>query len=118
MLGITKAQQLNKKRINKKPSMKNIKKVTDKKVSKEELQKRRLFLLDKKVCQVCDESEDLDHPHHSLFGTAKKDDRSMINICVDCHRHIHTKGFPIHGLSREDTVAIGWLNNEEFLNAQ
>ena len=100
----------------KKYQLKHNKKTNDKKVSKLELKKRVQFLLDKEVCQVCSHSVDLDYPHHAEFGLAKKDDRTMINICVNCHRHIHTKGFPVHGLFREDTVAIGWKNNEEFLN--
>lgn len=96
--------------------LKKRRKVNPAKVSKYELKARVEFLIDKRVCQVCNTSSDLDYPHHAEFGLAKKDDRTMINICVECHRHIHTKGFPIHGLFREDTVAIGWKNNEEFLN--
>lgn len=100
----------------KEDQLKHNKKPKPSKVSKLELEKRVKFLLLKEVCQVCNESTNLDYPHHAEFGLAKKDDRTMINICVDCHRHIHTKGFPVHGLSRADTVKIGWANNEEFLN--
>ena len=105
-LGISKASQTSK---NKDPK--------EKRVSKSELKNRVQILLNKETCQVCEWSTELDYPHHALFGIAKKDDRNMICICVQCHRHIHTKGFPIHGKSRADTVEIGKLNNEEFLNA-
>lgn len=105
---LTKKQQL---RHNKKPNAK--------KVSKQELTDRLKFLLDKGECQICNSlNAVMDYPHHAEFGLAKKDDRTMINICVDCHRHIHTKGFPVHGLTRADTVAIGWSNNEEFLSGK
>lgn len=102
--------------LSKEDQLKYIKKPKEKKVNKEEFNKRVSFLIDKGLCQICNESSYLDFPHHAEFGLAKKDDRTMINICIECHRHIHTKGFPIHGLSRADTVAIGWKNNEEFLN--
>ena len=92
------------------------KKKQDRKVSKKELENRVKFILEKEVCQVCETSTDLDYPHHAVFGFSKKDDRTMINICVKCHRDIHTKGFPVHGKSREDTVKIGWKNNEEYMN--
>lgn len=102
--------------LTKEQQLKHNKKIKLKKVSKAELKKRVEFLLSKEVCQVCNFSTDLDYPHHTLFGLAKKDDRSMINICVSCHREIHTKGFPVHGLNREDMIEIGRLNNEEFLS--
>jgi len=87
-----------------------------KRVSKQELKSRVEFILSKEVCQICNVSTNLDYPHHSEFGLSKKNDYSLINICVECHRHIHTKGFPIHGLSRNDTIQIGIINNKEYLN--
>ncbi|TLP41052.1 hypothetical protein [Arcobacter arenosus] len=101
----SKAQQLHK-----------VKKKQDRKVKKAELEARVKFILSKEFCQICG-SDDLDYPHHAEFGLAKKDDRTLINICVPCHRHIHQIGFPIHGLSRIDTIKIGWENNEEFINS-
>jgi len=106
MIGISKAEQL-----------KHNENQKDKRVSKSELKSRVEFILSKEVCQVCNVSTNLDYPHHSEFGLSKKNDYSLINICIDCHRHIHTKGFPIHGLSRNDTIQIGIRNNTEyFLN--
>lgn len=94
------------------------KKVNVKRVKESEYKRRQNFCRDKEVCQVCDISRDLDCPHHADFGGYKKDDRTLINICCDCHRAIHTKGFDSLNKTREETVAIGWANNEEFLNAQ
>ena len=105
MIGISKEQQL-----------KHIKKPKENRVSKQELKSRVEFILSKEVCQVCNVSTNLDYPHHSEFGLSKKNDYSLINICVECHRHMHTKGFPIHGLSRSDTIQIGTRNNTEYLN--
>lgn len=106
-IGISKQEQLYK---NKEPKKGR--------VSKSELKERVEFILNKELCQICNISTDLDYPHHSEFGLSKKNDKSLINICVTCHSHIHTKGFPIHGLSREDTILIGVQNNMEFENAK
>jgi len=84
-------------------------------VSKSELKKKVNFILDKTYCQVCETSTDLDYPHHSLFGLAKKDDRTLINICVNCHRIIHQKGFDTLLKTKEETIKIGWENNKEYL---
>jgi len=43
------------------------------------------------------------------------DDRYLINICVGCHRTIHTKGFNTLLKTRDETVGIGWDNNLEYL---
>tara|TARA_R110000765_G_scaffold415809_2_gene517165 strand:+ start:925 stop:1254 length:330 start_codon:yes stop_codon:yes gene_type:complete len=103
MIGISKESQL-----------KKFKEAKKGRVSKKELKNRIEFVLNKEVCQVCNKSAELDYPHHSEFGISKKNDKSLINICVSCHREIHNKGFPIHGLSREDTIRIGINNNNEF----
>lgn len=84
--------------------------------NKKQLNERVQFLLNKQVCQVCEESYNLDYPHHARFGIAKKDDRFMINICVHCHRIIHNKGFKDLKKTREETEDIGWENNLEYLN--
>lgn len=96
--------------------LKKNKKPNEKRVSKAELKSRVEFLLNKEVCQVCEESYDLDRPHHTLQGTYKKDDRSMINICCTCHRILHTKGFATLKKTKEETIKIGRLNNEEYLD--
>ena len=105
MTSYTKAEQTSH---NKKPNKKR--------VSITELNERVAFLINKEICQVCEESYDLDYPHHAEFGGYKKDDRSMINICIDCHRTIHTKGFDTLNKTRKETALIGKRNNEEFLN--
>ncbi len=83
---------------------------------KKELDKRVMFVLEKEVCQVCENSQALDYPHHARFGNAKKDDRYLVNICIDCHRIIHTKGFKTLSKTREETEDIGWNNHKEYMN--
>jgi hypothetical protein len=84
-------------------------------LKKDEIKKRVQWLLDKEVCQVCENSTNLDYPHHAIFGWSNKDDRTMINICVDCHRTIHTKGYGPLKKDRSTIENIGWSNNEEYL---
>ncbi len=81
---------------------------------KKELQRRVNFILEKEVCQVCEESYALDYPHHARFGNAKKDDRYLVNICIDCHRVLHTRGFNTLKKTREETEDIGWNNHLEI----
>ncbi len=81
---------------------------------KNELQKRVSFILEKEICQICEESYDLDYPHHARYGNAKKDDRYLINICVKCHIILHTKGFKTLKKTREETEDIGWDNHLEI----
>lgn len=83
---------------------------------KDQIKKRVQWLLNKKVCQVCEESTKLDYPHHSIFGWSRKDDRTLINICVKCHMTIHTKGYGPLKKNRSEIESIGWTNNEEYLN--
>ena len=83
---------------------------------KDQIKQRVQWILEKKVCQVCENSPDLDYPHHALDGVSRKDDRTLINICISCHRTIHTKGFGPLKKSREEIELIGWTNNKEFLN--
>jgi len=123
-LGISKEQQL---KHNKKPNTKNKNKFKNKEVdlldqsitvrlSKDQVKQRVIFILCKEVCQVCETSMDLDYPHHAIFGISHKDDRTLINICVSCHRTIHTKGYGPLMKTREEIEALGWTNNEEYLN--
>ena len=83
---------------------------------KDQIRQRVQWILEKQICQVCENSTDLDYPHHALDGISRKDDRTLINICISCHRTIHTKGFGPLKKSREEIELIGWTNNKEFLN--
>ena len=71
------------------------------------------FLLDRVVCQVCDESLDLDTPHHEPRGI-NKDDWLRVNICVECHRirHGSIKGELKKSIKEIEQIAIE--NREEF----
>lgn len=66
-------------------------------------------------CQICGSKQNLDYPHHALDGNSRKDDRTMIDICVSCHSFIHTKGFDGLAKTREEVEAIGWENNKKYL---
>lgn len=83
---------------------------------KDQIKKRVQWLLEKEICQVCEESTDLDYPHHAIFGWSCKDDRTMINICVNCHKIIHTVGYGPLKKSREQIEKLAWTNNKDFLN--
>lgn len=84
--------------------------------TKSEVKKRVEFVLQKEVCQVCEESYDLDYPHHARYGVSRKDDRFLICICVECHRLIHQKGFSQVKKTREETEDIAWSNHLEYLD--
>jgi len=64
-------------------------------------------------CQICEDSYELDYPHHVDQGS-KKDDRTMINICVTCHRLIHGVGYSAVKKDRSECLVIA-LNNHEIL---
>ena len=84
---------------------------------KKKLQQRVYNILNIEVCQVCEKSHDLDYPHHVMQG-AKKDDRYMINICVECHRLIHEVGYRAVDKWREECKHIAWDNHERFENLE
>jgi len=85
-------------------------------LSKAEILQRQLFVLLKGACQVCEQFKPLDVPHHAVYGIGVKDDRSLVNICLDCHRFIHGfGGYSKLDKTREEIEAIGWANNEEYL---
>ena len=65
------------------------------------------------VCQICEVSYDLDYPHHVEQGS-KKDDTTMINICVDCHSLIHTVGYSAVKKDRSECLVIA-LSNHNLL---
>ncbi len=79
---------------------------------------RVLWLQELEACQVCQVSRDLDHPHHPETGS-NRDDRHMINICVDCHRKIHgASGYADVNKSLDECIKIGiendiWLTEKE-----
>jgi hypothetical protein len=85
-------------------------------IPKDQVKKRVQWLLEKGPCQICEKSMDLDYPHHAIFGWSNKDDRTMINVCVNCHRTLHTKGYGPLNKTREQIELVGWTNNEEYLN--
>lgn len=62
------------------------------------------------VCQVCDESTDLDTPHHTKQGLGVKDDRSLICICISCHDILHRVGFETLKKTRLELEEIGRIN--------
>lgn len=64
-------------------------------------------------CQVCDLSCELDAPHHVMQGGCK-DDRYLINICIDCHNLIHVVGYSAVKKSREECKIIAWSNHVYF----
>lgn len=68
-------------------------------------------------CQICGAKQNLDYPHHALDGISRKDDRTMIDICISCHSLIHTKGFDGLAKTREEVEAIGWENNKKYLRS-
>jgi len=59
------------------------------------------------VCQVCDESRNLDTPHHTKQGLGVKDDRSLICICIECHDILHRIGFETLKKTRDELEDIG-----------
>ena len=80
-----------------------------------EYQRRQEIIYSKGLCQVCEESTELDAPHHAVGGLGTKDDRTLICICIDCHRHIHAQGgYSALKKTKAEIVAIGWANNEEI----
>lgn len=84
--------------------------------SPKEIRKRVEWIKDTfGFCQICDTKQNLDYPHHALDGISRKDDRTMIDICVSCHSFIHTKGFDGLAKTREEVEAIGWENNKKYL---
>jgi len=83
---------------------------------KQELKKRVEFILSKEVCQVCEQSHDLDYPHHAVYGLGVKDDRTLVNICISCHRIVHSYDMTLKcNKSRKEIEYIGWSNNDEYL---
>lgn len=86
--------------------------------SKSEIKKRVEWIKDSfGFCQICGSKQNLDYPHHALDGNSRKDDRTMIDICVSCHSFIHTKGFDGLAKTRKEVEAIGWGNNKKYLRS-
>jgi len=82
--------------------------------NKAELNKRVQFIIEKEVCQVCEEGYNLDYPHHAVYGLGKKDDRTLVNICIECHRKIHQDGYAKVAKTREEIEVIGWENDADY----
>jgi len=80
---------------------------------KDALKKRVNLIVGIGACQVCEESYDLDYPHHVERGS-KKDDRYMINICVYCHMLIHSVGYSSVEKSLIECKNISWGNHLMF----
>lgn len=87
-------------------------KQNNKRLSKEEYKAYQTYIKEIGVCQVCEESTDLDTPHHTKQGIGNKDDRSIICICIACHSEIHTKGFSGLAKDRATLEEIGRINWE------
>ena len=68
------------------------------------------YIKDIGVCQVCEESTDLDTPHHSLYGLGVKSDISLVCICINCHSNIHSKGYGHVPKTRKEIESIGKHN--------
>ena len=66
------------------------------------------------VCQVCDLSYELDTPHHVEQGIGVKDDRYLINVCIDCHGLIHVVGYSAVKKDRAECKEIAWSNHLRF----
>jgi len=67
------------------------------------------YIKDIGVCQVCEESAQLDTPHHTKQG-ANKDDRSLICICISCHDILHRIGFETLAKTRAELEEISRIN--------
>ncbi|NOQ31822.1 MAG: hypothetical protein GQ570_11930 [Helicobacteraceae bacterium] len=78
-----------------------------------EYKERQDFIKSLGICQVCDDSTNLDTPHHTLQGS-NKDDRSLICICIECHHTLHSVGYETLKKSKVQLVAIGNLNNDLY----
>lgn len=72
--------------------------------------KRQDAIRDIELCQVCNESYELDAPHHVEQGSCK-DDRYLINICIYCHALIHNVGYSSVKLSRKDCSLVALSNH-------
>ena len=81
--------------------------------TKAKLEKRVYDILNLGVCQICEESSELDYPHHVEQG-AKKDDRTLINVCISCHDLIHRVGYSAVNKDRSECIVIAWSNHEEL----
>lgn len=83
----------------------------------QEYRKYQDYIQDIGICQVCEESYDLDAPHHTKQGNGNKDDRSLICICIACHREIHTKGYSDLKKTKLELLEIGednWLSYQQI----
>lgn len=76
---------------------------------------REEIIIEKQICQVCDKHKTLDYPHHAKYGLGDKDDRYLINICLDCHREIHGGSYSNLPKTRKEIEDIGWSNHLELL---
>ena len=70
------------------------------------------------LCQVCEESTDMDTPHHGDYGLGKKDDRSLVCICIKCHYEIHSGSYSNIKKTREEIKEIGYNNDKELLKEE
>lgn len=85
---------------------------------KEEKRKRDKWVSELGACQVCETSYELDIPHHAKYGMGNKDDRYLINICLNCHREIHAGSYSNLDKTREELEAIGWDNHLNYIEKQ
>lgn len=133
---MTKAEQLNSNRLRPKPSQKNkdqkkhglnnnigVERIVqhdpnsfDKSLTirfTETLYRQRQKIIrDIGYCQICDTTNALDAPHHAVSGNGKKDDRTLICICVKCHYTLHHISYDKLPKTRDEVIEIGWKNHE------
>lgn len=86
-----------------------------KKLEFNKYRKYQTFIKDIGLCQVCEESIELDTPHHSIYGAGKKDDRSLVCICAECHYNIHSRGYEFINKTRKQIEKIGSKNLDIYL---
>ena len=95
------------------PQRKHKLRPNEKRLSKEEYRAYQTHIKEIGVCQVCEASEDLDTPHHTIQGNGNKDDRSLVCICVACHTAIHTQGYDYICKTKKELEEIGRMNWED-----
>ena len=85
--------------------------------SKADYKKYQDFIKSFEICQVCDINFGDDAPHHTKQGS-HKDDRSLINICIDCHRTLHNSGYSTLKKSRMQLLAPIARNWDIYTNSK
>ncbi|RLD47229.1 MAG: hypothetical protein DRI86_00860 [Bacteroidetes bacterium] len=86
--------------------------------SEKEYLKRQTFIMSIGICQICRNNYNMTTPHHSRYGTANKDDRTLVAVgSCNCHNAIHNQSYKGIKLTKKEIEEIGWGNNELYLNS-